>query len=198
MTKTKSILFSYGFTLLELVITMVLITVLVLSMGTILAHTQTATNKQYIIEHVNNYGHEALKIISEEIRRANQVNISTMLGMSRIRLSLPDDSDQPGHANKITISASPENGMMVGREPLLTIRNKRNAFLFEDNNNIDFEISNFNCELVPSSTGLSGKLSRYFYDLALQIDIITINAFGDETVTPYRFHRQVFAVSAYL
>lgn len=184
--------------MLELVITMVLITVLVLSMGTILAHTQNATNKQQIIEHVNNYGHEALKAISEEMRRAEQINISTLLGMSRIRLTLPNDSGVPGMVNSVTISASPEYGMMTGRDPLLTIRDTRNAFLFEDNNNIDFEISNFNCDLVPSNTGLSGKLSRYFYNLVLQIDIITINASGDETITPYQFHRQVFAVSAYL
>ena len=194
MKTDRSISFAKGFTLLEVVITMVLTTVIILSMGTILAHTQKATNKQMIIEHVNNYGHSALKFISEEIRRAEEIHISSILGMSRLNLTFPDGS-QP---KSITISANPENGMMSERDPLLTIRNKKNAFLFEDNNNIDFEISNFICELVPSNLGLSGKLSRHFYNLVLQFDIITINASGDETITPYQFHRQVFAVAAYI
>mgnify|MGYP005663481141 CR=1 FL=1 len=169
MKTDRSISFAKGFTLLEVVITMVLTTVIILSMGTILAHTQKATNKQMIIEHVNNYGHSALKFISEEIRRAEEIHISSILGMSRLNLTFPDGS-QP---KSITISANPENGMMSERDPLLTIRNKKNAFLFEDNNSL--------ISVTPNrwhNTPLS--FIKSFDDLMNLLDMLELYGLTDE------------------
>ena len=190
--------FRKGFTLVEIAVSSVLISVVALGMGIILVQSQKTVNKQQIIEHVNIYGQEAIRRVSEEIRRAVDVRVTSLLGMSRIHLELPGGNNVPGQKNMMTISASPEEGLMNGRDPLLTTRGVYNAFHYGDLNNHNYLIKRFDCELVPASEGLSGKLSRNFYDLKLQIDVITINSAGEEVFTPLEFHRRVFAVAAYI
>ncbi len=174
---------------MEMVIGMLLASILAFAMTVVLVNVNKQYKQQFFREHVIFYGNESMRQIVAYFKEATDVDVSSIQGYSRIRFKYSDDSVD-------VIRVRRDEGFFLNEGPLLDI-DRRNLFRFEPESNIEYVISDFDVEFVPASMGVQGKLGETMYDLKLRIEVITRKG-NNEIITPFIFHRQVFAVNEYL
>ncbi|NQU68285.1 MAG: hypothetical protein HQ510_10115 [Candidatus Marinimicrobia bacterium] len=178
-----------------MMITMFISMVIFLLMGFVFIKMNSYYSEQFIREHVINYGNMAMVEINSLFKHANEISISNLQGISRIRFMNPDGSSD-------IVSVNRENGFFLNDIPMIGRtssfgQSDVNYFNYDEDNKIEFKISSFDCDYVPANTGLSGKLSQTMYRLHLIIEVVKV-VNGSEITTDFEFKKDIFAVIEYL
>jgi len=155
----------------------------------------TYSSEQFIREHVVSYGNMAITELYSLIKQGNEIELSNLQGMTRIKIKYPDKSVD-------VVSVNPQRGFFINEKPMLGQSglfgsSDVNYFKYDPDNSINYEISEFNCDYVPATTGLFGKLTETMYRIHIKIDVIR-KVKGHEIITEFNFKNDVFAVAEYL
>jgi len=188
-------MFPKGFTLVEVIISMLVSTVIFLLMGYVFIQANSYYSEQFIREHVVNYGNIVMTEFNSLFKQANDISVSNLQGVSRIRFKYPDES-----VDVVTVNR--DNGFFLNDAPMIGRTNlfghaDVNYFHYDMDNRIEYKIAKFNCTQVPASTGLFGKLTQTMYRLHLVIEMETV-ANGSVFTRDFEFKKDIFATKEYI
>jgi len=185
-----------GLTLVELMTTIVVSGIMMLSLGLSLRVMMFHYQNDSVLQDVRQYGNTVMREIMKEISLSRFIDFSPINNFERIFLT---KYDEYGNSTKTTITANAIDGVLFNYKlPLNGALALPKKGRFRNNNQRNISLREFD---AWESKVISTRLQRFAQStitLRLELEVETINAPGGKQVEIIRFERKIFMPNKYI
>ena len=196
MNKKKSIRWSSGVTIIEMVTTIVVLGIITIGLGISLRTVMYHYQDDSVLRDVHHYGNSVMREIKKEISLARFIQKDEVNGFSRLRLTKFDINGIP---TNLTVTANEGEGILFdNKNPLNGNLKFPTQGRFRDQNQRKITLNNFQINQANTIRPNLVRFASASWDIYLEIAVETKNSPGGTHKEVIHFHKSVFMPNNYL
>ena len=196
MSKTKSMRWTSGLTLVELVTTIVILGIIMTGLGLSLRTVTYHYQDDSVLLDVHNYGNAVMREIMKEISLARIINKDQVNGYSRISLK---KYDVWGNETSTTITANASEGILFNyQDPLNGKLHFPTQGRFRGNNQRTIILKDFYAKEVDFIRPNLARYANSTWEINMDIEVESAVAPGGTVTELVQFQRTAFMPNRYI
>ena len=196
MSKTKSIRWASGLTIIELVTTIVILGIIMTGLGLSLRTVTYHYQDDSVLLEVHNYGNAVMREIMKEISLARIINKEQVNGYSRISLK---KYDVWGNETSTTITANASEGILFNyQDPLNGKLHFPTQGRFRGNNQRTIILKDFYAKEVEFIRPNLARYANSTWEINMDIEVESAVAPGGTVKELVQFQRIAFMPNRYI
>ena len=196
MSKTKSIRWASGLTMIELVTTIVILGIIMTGLGLSLRTVTYHYQDDSVLLDVHNYGNAVMREIMKEISLARIINKEQVNGYSRISLK---KYDVWGNETSTTITANASEGILFNyQDPLNGKLHFPTKGRFRENNQRTITLKDFYADEVDFIRPNLARYANSTWEINMDIEVESAVAPGGTVTELVQFQRIAFMPNRYI
>ena len=180
-----------GFTLAEVIISLLLIGILSTAVFSGLNFLLRNYYKDWLVQHIRDYGEFFIDEISDDLQSANQINVISVNGFDRVSIWSQSGLLLPDILYTIE---DPQDGILQNDK---VIKHARFADVPYLNDNRIIRLAEFRCEPGDKMIGVPSTVSNSIWKVRMTIELEYKIQNGEYKIDQFRFHRRVFVTSQF-
>ncbi len=196
MSKTKSIRWAKGLTIIELVTTIVILGIIMVGLGLSLRTVTYHYQDDSVLLDVHNYGNTVMREIMKELSLARIINKDQVNGYSRISLK---KYDVWGNETSTTITANASEGILFNyQDPLNGKLHFPTQGRFRGNNQRTIILKDFYAKEVDFIRPNLARYANSTWEINMDIEVESAVAPGGTVTELVQFQRTAFMPNRYI
>ena len=196
MSKTKSIRWAKGLTIIELVTTIVILGIIMVGLGLSLRTVTYHYQDDSVLLDVHNYGNTVMREIMKELSLARIINKDQINGYSRISLK---KYDVWGNETSTTITANASEGILFNyQDPLNGKLHFPTQGRFRGNNQRTIILKDFYAKEVDFIRPNLARYANSTWEINMDIEVESAVAPGGTVTELVQFQRTAFMPNRYI
>ena len=196
MSKTKSIRWAKGLTIIELVTTIVILGIIMIGLGLSLRTVTYHYQDDSVLLDVHNYGNTVMREIMKELSLARIINKDQVNGYSRISLK---KYDVWGNETSTTITANASEGILFNyQDPLNGKLHFPTQGRFRGNNQRTIILKDFYAKEVDFIRPNLARYANSTWEINMDIEVESAVAPGGTVTELVQFQRTAFMPNRYI
>jgi len=196
VSKTKSIRWASGLTIIELVTTIVILGIIMTGLGLSLRTVTYHYQDDSVLLDVHNYGNAVMREIMKEISLARIINKEQVNGYSRISLK---KYDVWGNETSMTITANASEGILFNyQDPLNGKLHFPTQGRFRGNNQRTIILKDFYAKEVDFIRPNLARYANSTWEINMDIEVESAVAPGGTVTELVQFQRTAFMPNRYI
>jgi len=196
VSKTKSIRWASGLTIIELVTTIVILGIIMTGLGLSLRTVTYHYQDDSVLLEVHNYGNAVMREIMKEISLARIINKEQVNGYSRISLK---KYDVWGNETSTTITANASEGILFNyQDPLNGKLHFPTQGRFRGNNQRTIILKDFYAKEVDFIRPNLARYANSTWEINMDIEVESAVAPGGTVTELVQFQRTAFMPNRYI
>ena len=196
MSKTKSIRWAKGLTIIELVTTIVILGIIMVGLGLSLRTVTYHYQDDSVLLDVHNYGNTVMREIMKELSLARIINKDQVNGYSRISLK---KYDVWGNETSTTITANASEGILFNyQDPLNGKLHFPTQGRFRGNNQRTIILKDFYAKEVDFIRPNLARYANSTWEINMDIEVESAVAPGGTVTELVQFQRIAFMPNRYI
>ena len=196
MSKTKSIRWAKGLTIIELVTTIVILGIIMVGLGLSLRTVTYHYQDDSVLLDIHNYGNTVMREIMKELSLARIINKDQVNGYSRISLK---KYDVWGNETSTTITANASEGILFNyQDPLNGKLHFPTQGRFRGNNQRTIILKDFYAKEVDFIRPNLARYANSTWEINMDIEVESAVAPGGTVKELVQFQRTAFMPNRYI
>ena len=196
MSKTKSIRWAKGLTIIELVTTIVILGIIMVGLGLSLRTVTYHYQDDSVLLDVHNYGNTVMREIMKELSLARIINKDQVNGYSRISLK---KYDVWGNETSTTITANASEGILFNyQDPLNGKLHFPTQGRFRGNNQRTIILKDFYAKEVEFIRPNLARYANSTWEINMDIEVESAVSPGGTVTELVQFQRTAFMPNRYI
>ncbi len=196
MSKTKSIRWAKGLTIIELVTTIVILGIIMVGLGLSLRTVTYHYQDDSVLLDIHNYGNTVMREIMKELSLARIINKDQVNGYSRISLK---KYDVWGNETSTTITANASEGILFNyQDPLNGKLHFPTQGRFRGNNQRTIILKDFYAKEVDFIRPNLARYANSTWEINMDIEVESAVAPGGTVTELVQFQRTAFMPNRYI
>ncbi len=196
MSKTKSIRWAKGLTIIELVTTIVILGIIMVGLGLSLRTVTYHYQDDSVLLDIHNYGNTVMREIMKELSLARIINKDQINGYSRISLK---KYDVWGNETSTTITANASEGILFNyQDPLNGKLHFPTQGRFRGNNQRTIILKDFYAKEVDFIRPNLARYANSTWEINMDIEVESAVAPGGTVTELVQFQRTAFMPNRYI
>ena len=196
MSKTKSIRWAKGLTIIELVTTIVILGIIMVGLGLSLRTVTYHYQDDSVLLDIHNYGNTVMREIMKELSLARIINKDQVNGYSRISLK---KYDVWGNETSTTITANASEGILFNyQDPLNGKLHFPTQGRFRGNNQRTIILKDFYAKEVDFIRPNLARYANSTWEINMDIEVESAVAPGGTVTELVQFQRIAFMPNRYI
>ena len=196
MSKTKSIRWAKGLTIIELVTTIVILGIIMVGLGLSLRTVTYHYQDDSVLLDIHNYGNTVMREIMKELSLARIINKDQVNGYSRISLK---KYDVWGNETSTTITANASEGILFNyQDPLNGKLHFPTQGRFRGNNQRTIILKDFYAKEVDFIRPNLARYANSTWEINMDIEVKSAVAPGGTVTELVQFQRTAFMPNRYI
>ena len=196
MSKTKSIRWAKGLTIIELVTTIVILGIIMVGLGLSLRTVTYHYQDDSVLLDIHNYGNTVMREIMKELSLARIINKDQINGYSRISLK---KYDIWGNETSTTITANASEGILFNyQDPLNGKLHFPTQGRFRGNNQRTIILKDFYAKEVDFIRPNLARYANSTWEINMDIEVESAVAPGGTVTELVQFQRTAFMPNRYI
>ena len=196
MSKTKSIRWAKGLTIIELVTTIVILGIIMVGLGLSLRTVTYHYQDDSVLLDIHNYGNTVMREIMKELSLARIINKDQVNGYSRISLK---KYDVWGNETSTTITANASEGILFNyQDPLNGKLHFPTQGRFRGNNQRTIILKDFYAKEVEFIRPNLARYANSTWEINMDIEVESAVAPGGTVTELVQFQRPAFMPNHYI
>ena len=196
MSKTKSIRWAKGLTIIELVTTIVILGIIMVGLGLSLRTVTYHYQDDSVLLDIHNYGNTVMREIMKELSLARIINKDQINGYSRISLK---KYDVWGNETSTTITANASEGILFNyQDPLNGKLHFPTQGRFRGNNQRTIILKDFYAKEVEFIRPNLARYANSTWEINMDIEVESAVAPGGTVTELVQFQRTAFMPNRYI